>query len=606
MSAARRASGAAVGGLAGPLVFWLLVVSGLVGLTVVRMGTLLDAAGDESLAPIWIGSVAGVALGQGLAWARVRKWVLVVAFVVASPLLAVHLESSSLWTLALAFVPAVTCGYLSLTERGALVAFWYPCVLWVLVVLDGGATSVIDASGAAPFGVGLALLFVAFIAAREARRVSLWQAHADVRLAPVTRTVLRARPVRRALQVGRTGALGLTALVVAAWIAPHLVQRDAAHRERAAAAATWATSPYASTPLRCCPAPARDDDGAQLREYFPLSADVDARGAPISCIQCPVPSTGGAYCAWYRETHDGEVGAACAAHPAVGYRPTSIGRPFSYADAAGYGPSRPAPVDDGWGWGSFGDAQGDGAFGAGASFGDLGRDRGAAEAAPAEQPAAAPPAPDPVPAAVAPDPAPAEVTPPTPPAPPAPADVAQAAPAAAPPTFTPVAAPAPPHVDPAPTPALVPEPPRPSVSISPARAPSLWIWVLACCGAALALRAAWRIARRAITLRHLVRPYWPEPLDQRISNQWQRVLIGLRDAGVAPGRDEPPAAFARRVGVDGLATCATILDRVRHGVRVEDHDLREMSEAAAVAYRAARVRAGVLGRALGWLRAPLA
>ena len=200
MSAARRASGAAVGGLAGPLVFWLLVVSGLVGLTVVRMGTLLDAAGDESLAPIWIGSVAGVALGQGLAWARVRKWVLVVAFVGASPLLAVHLESSSLWTLALAFVPAVTCGYLSLSERGALAAFWYPCVLWVLVVLDGGATSVIDASGAAPFGVGLALLFVGFIAAREARRVSLWQAHADVRLAPVTRTVLRARPVRRALR----------------------------------------------------------------------------------------------------------------------------------------------------------------------------------------------------------------------------------------------------------------------------------------------------------------------------------------------------------------------------------------------------------------------
>jgi hypothetical protein len=113
-----------------------------------------------------------------------------------------------------------------------------------------------------------------------------------------------------------------------------------------------------------------------------------------------------------------------------------------------------------------------------------------------------------------------------------------------------------------------------------------------------------RAVRRAVTLRHLARPFWSEPLDQRISNLWERMLVGLRDAGLEPGAGEQPGAFARRVGIAGMETCATILERVRHGVRIEDGDLASMTTAADQVFRAARDRAGFASRATAWLRSP--
>ncbi len=115
-----------------------------------------------------------------------------------------------------------------------------------------------------------------------------------------------------------------------------------------------------------------------------------------------------------------------------------------------------------------------------------------------------------------------------------------------------------------------------------------------------------RAMRRRLTLRHLARPFWHEPIDQRISNHWQRMLIGLRDAGIQPVRDEQPQAFARRVGIEGMTTCATILERVRHGVRVDAADVDAMSAAADAVYDAARSRAGAAGRTVAFLRWPLA
>jgi len=38
---------------------------------------------------------------------------------------------------AMAFAPGVACGYASLSERGGLLAFWFPTALWSLAILDG-------------------------------------------------------------------------------------------------------------------------------------------------------------------------------------------------------------------------------------------------------------------------------------------------------------------------------------------------------------------------------------------------------------------------------------------------------------------------------------
>jgi len=159
------------------LLYWLLVVAGLEGLTIVRADAGGSAGGGErELVALWVGTVAGVALGQLVAWLRVRAWVLVafsmMAFWLVPALFIVGWElfGGDTTTFVLAFVPATVCAYLSLSERGALVAFWYPAVLWMLVILDRPGGAAFDARGALPFVVGLGALFVAFLRARETRR----------------------------------------------------------------------------------------------------------------------------------------------------------------------------------------------------------------------------------------------------------------------------------------------------------------------------------------------------------------------------------------------------------------------------------------------------
>jgi hypothetical protein len=135
-------------------------------------------------------------------------------------------------------------------------------------------------------------------------------------------------------------------------------------------------------------------------------------------------------------------------------------------------------------------------------------------------------------------------------------------------------------------------------------------WILASASAliagGLALALALRPLRRFLVLRHLRRPMWNETVDQRVSNLWQMMLVGLHDAGfrVAPG--EQPLEFARRVGVEGMATAAAVLERARHGVRVDAADLEAMTAAADAVYKTARARAGMLARAAGAVRWPLA
>jgi hypothetical protein len=111
--------------------------------------------------------------------------------------------------------------------------------------------------------------------------------------------------------------------------------------------------------------------------------------------------------------------------------------------------------------------------------------------------------------------------------------------------------------------------------------------------------------RRWITLRHLRRPFWDETLDQRVSNSWQLALVGLRDAGWRSTSAEAPREFARRVGIEGLERCATILERARHGVAIDAGDLSEMATSADTAYRSARGSLGAVSRAMAWARWPL-
>jgi len=130
-------------------------------------------------------------------------------------------------------------------------------------------------------------------------------------------------------------------------------------------------------------------------------------------------------------------------------------------------------------------------------------------------------------------------------------------------------------------------------------------WLLTLAVTAVVVRLAMRPVRRWLLIRHLGRPFWAETVDQRVSNLWQLVLVGLRDAGWRAAPGEQPQELARRIGLEGMKTCATVLERARHGVRVDGEDLAAMTEAARQVYEGARKHAGGAARAAGWVRWPL-
>src|SRR5438552_15952405 len=155
------------------LVYWLLLVGGLLvfGLTQID-----DKASFASFAALWAGAVGGTLVGQCLALRDFRLWVaaIVIAVVVAfgAPLVPSLLAGPMLWR---AFVPAALCGFWSLGDRSALLAFWFPSVVWWLSVLDrSDSTRAPDGTGLALLGA-LAVLFLVFLRARESRRVGLWR-----------------------------------------------------------------------------------------------------------------------------------------------------------------------------------------------------------------------------------------------------------------------------------------------------------------------------------------------------------------------------------------------------------------------------------------------
>lgn len=575
---------------AAALLYWLMVMCGLAGLSVVR------ADSPREFVPLWIGSVVGVALGQGLAWLRLRVWLIAVMSIcvlASSPIVLAIVYAtfgsfgSGLDTCLLALLPAAVCGYLSLSERAGLVAFWYPAMLWMLVILDRPGGSAFDARAAVPLVAGLGGLFVVFLRSRETRRAAIWGAFSTDRLAePLSRTVLRTSPLRAASHHLWTGFVGASALVLAVWVAPHLWHKEAAKgpspAAMRAAEATYTTGAEDLSGDRCCNADDLDDERRErVKEYFPLKhgRDVEVpRSVRSPCTHCQSGK--------HRRIASGGA----------------KGDPGTYA-TSGYGKAGTSTGSGTWSGDTTPSAPG---YGAGYGGGGTANDGYGGYAANTGY-APAPPPPDPLPE-VAP-------LPPTPPLPPAPPHATHgAAPAKLGATPTASTRPPPSNVDavgaqPVYVAANAPPPPQPAVVLTPRPAPPPagvpWRSALALTFAGMALHLALRAARRQLTLRHLARPFWRETLDQRISNHWQRMLIGLRDAGIHPKADEQPQALAKRVGLDGMSTCATILERVRHGVQVDATDLDAMDAAASNVYRAAREQAGAVACAAALIRSPL-
>ncbi len=521
MSADAKTEVAARATASAALLYWLLLLCGLEGLTIVRVDT-------QHLGALWIGSIAGVALGQLVGWLRVRAWLLIVLVIGGlwlAPMLYSVLFSGfdpNVQTLLCAFIPASICGYLALSERGALIGFWYPAVLWMLVILDGPGS--FEPRTALPFGVGLAALFIAFVRARETRRTALWRSHAGPRVAKARpREVLRSSPFRTTTELGWTLLVGAATLVLAAWIAPHLWQTKTTKAPpRVTSTSSLASGSHGydngySYGTCCSQEELEAAHRVHFKEYFPLtSSDEYSESAEWSAPRVCEP---------------------CDHKRASVTASADLDRPYNTK----YQPWN-SPYDQGL------------------------------PSAPLD---------------AYPTPANTPYVPTTPTHQPEAATTASTASAS---TSTPSdgRASAPPFV-------AHREPMR-----TPIGAP--WRAALLLSAIGVGIHLLLRAVKRSLTLRHLTRPFWTETLDQRISNHWERALIGLRDAGIHTTNDEQPHAFARRVDMEGLETCATILERVRHGVRVDATDLDTMSAAATTVYRAARRRAGVAACAVSWVR----
>jgi hypothetical protein len=568
-------------------VYWLLLIVGMASCIAMRT--------DASIAAIWTGTVAGTALGHALVLLNTRSWFALLTVLTTAALVGPsapgELSASTLW---LAFIPAAVCAYWSLGDRTALVAFWFPAVIWMLSILDRAkANGIPDDTGVALLGL-LALLFLLFLRVREARRVALWTT------VPMPATTLAVQQpavmlkVRPGVHVARSAwALVASALAFAAtaWVAPQLWKSESLPGEHSIIDA----DPVAIG-LPCCPTHREVVvPKARVKEYFNVGRGHDEQpiaDEPESCVRCE--------------------GGAVATGPGTSY-------PYGYYTTVDPGPyvatgepiAPPTANDDSGGSvTTHGYSGGSTTYDPGAHDWNppvIHRDPPAASAhepgepAPLVEPAPfVAQAPIVVPQVVEPapvEPAPQVIEPQQPP-PQAPPQVAPHEATAAPPHE-------PPHI--AAT--------NDASSATPSRRPSSmtigpslmqWIGVILAAAVLMQLAAlALRPLRRYVTLRHLRRPYWEETVDQRVSNAWQLALVGLRDAGWRSDGSESPRELANRVGIDGVERCASILERARHGIGIDAEDLATMSESAERAYRDARSRLGSVARATTWLRWPL-
>ncbi|CAN5873977.1 hypothetical protein BH11MYX2_BH11MYX2_37200 [soil metagenome] len=554
------------------LVYWAMLLVGLAlyGAT---------ASDPQTLRSIAVGALVGTAIGNLLALRDVRGTMAAVlvffTMLWVTSIVPHSLVGSHLW---MAYLPAAMCGYWSLGDREALAAFWFPTMVWMLSILDRTATNELDRTGLA-FVCALGVMFIVFLRAREARRAKLWQAFAAVPLAaPRAPQLLREAPGRHLARFAWTAMVGGVAIALTAWIAPTLWQLETSHVGKttqprapidAAGQVIGAGAPE-STTLPCCTLdPQLDTKRSRVKEYFDLGRGHDtdeADGEKQQCRTCDVES--------------GYVGGAPEMVASGGDE--VVGEPV-VGTPDGVEPITSDGVD------SVLDSDGVVTVISGGSI--------ASPGIVASVPPSVTPPVDPPPAAVT---TPALTTP-------ALTQVAPTPPVARAPASSPKEAPRPhPSGDVAPPPTTT-QPIAPESSSHVGGDILRILGLLAAAALLLQLVAlALRPVRRAITLRHLRRPFWKETVDQRVSNAWQLALVGLRDAGWCATSEEAPRQFAKRIGVAGLERCAVILERARHGLGIDAHDLTDMSVAAEEAYRAARQGLGLAGRLSAQVRWPLA
>jgi hypothetical protein len=549
MKLSRDSRGSAV-----PLLHWLLVIGGLGLIALVRSDNPTELTG------VALGALCGTALGHALAAARARLRLVLIGIVVMSLPLSVFNGIAAcalgfgggdpVGESMMAFVPATLCAYASLSESGGLVGFWFPVALWTVGLLDGaGGSGALPARAWLLLGV-LAMLFVATLRARETRRIALWRRHAPVRLAAAPGdVVLREAPFRTWGSLGFSMIVGSLALLLTAWIAPLLWGLETGH-DAVADAITAPVAPGGLAPaVPCCPSRPNPAESQRVKEYFDLRAAPASATPSGACRPCGSTPTGAV-----AERPSAVYQAGVAGQPTEALGPTDPVWSPGGSPADPSNPSAPSPTP----------------------------------AAAGRQEPSAPPAP----------------TPPDAPAPPHAKPVAAYAATTAPraaetssPGFSTQADSDPAEVRPA----------------APAMARAGWAWRL---GSLLRLlftllvivplvHVVLRPLRRLVVLRHLQRPLWPESADQRVSNLWHLMLVGLKDAGFRTHDHEQPQELAARVGFEKMRACATVLDRARHGARLAAEDLDEMSVAARDVYDAARKRLPWVIRAGSALRWPL-
>jgi hypothetical protein len=106
----------------------------------------------------------------------------------------------------------------------------------------------------------------------------------------------------------------------------------------------------------------------------------------------------------------------------------------------------------------------------------------------------------------------------------------------------------------------------------------------------LLLLVLYRPVKRALLLRHLVRPLVPTPPSERIDNLWVFVRIAAEDAGVVIAPSDSVEQILQRIATEGRATpaiaeAASIYARTRYGFTVTRGDVDTMKTSSLQAAR---------------------
>jgi hypothetical protein len=568
-------------------VYWALLAFGMVLYTAMRLDAL------SVLEPMWAGAIAGTAVGQMLAVRRCRTWLAVFSILAIATLVLPHAPPEfGGKRLLLAFVPAALCGFWSLGDRTTLASFWFPAVIWMLAILDGAhAGSLPDGNGLALF-VGLVVMFLVFLRVREERRVALWRTVAPDPLAsPRPHAIVRERP---SVQLAR-GAWGVfvtgLALAATAWLAPSLWEPEMHDGDHVAI-----SSQQPSLGVPCCPAVPEEATHTRVKEYFEIGrADVfHHASAPKDWRVCDDddPAVGN----WNRggrRTHGFRRPDLIAGNGTLSQMPTQpehtdLYQPIVVSGDAPTSSWQPPAVPT-------------------SSTQPPSSGTSITTSVPTAPMSAPAPSVD-VHATRRQLPPPAQPVPARSPQAHAPQDV-QAQVAYAPQQDAHAAAQeARPHLSSNTLPAVTHEATSEPVRSEHVGGYQLLHWIAVLLAAMFFVQLislALRPLRRALVLRHLRHPFWTETVDQRISNAWQLVLVGLRDAGWRADSGEAPRELAKRVAIEGVEDCAEILDRARHGIRIDREDLDKMASSADAAYGGARTKVGRVARAVACLRWPL-